>query len=62
MEYGWGLDITSKGVNHYYDIDGRSKCGKKIRLFHITHLIKDTKWTPILGYNCVKCTKLLKII
>ena len=58
QEKGWGLDVTSKKVNHYY-INGFSACGKQVKLFHVDNLVESTTWTPILGYNCTKCTKII---
>lgn len=56
---GWGLDVTKKGVIHYYE-GNISLCGKANRMFYMNNLIEDENWTPVLGSNCVRCKKVLK--
>ena len=56
---GWGIDVTKKGVVHYYD-ENVSLCGKANQMFYMTNLIERENWTPILGSNCVRCKNELK--
>lgn len=56
-EKGWGLDVTSRKVTHYY-VNDKSLCGKEIKPHSVTKLHGDD-FVPVLGFLCKSCQKKL---